>query len=342
VADPKRELRRPVDTGRRQILGWVGVAAGAALLGACSDDEPAASSSPTPTATEATDPAPASTPTPTRSSTPTPTPVVFDPAAAFAVVEYLAARVGPREAASAAFDEAAAYVQSRFEDLGYAVTQTPVPVPAGDSWGVPVDAGTSQNVVADPPGFDPATPHVVIGAHLDTVAAAPGAEDNASGIGVMLELARMAAAEPPALMVRFIAFGAEEPRGRGDSLHHFGSQAYVRDLPAAQRAAVAAMVSLDRVGVSAPSVPLATGGTGTTQVLDALSAASDLAGIPTTRSLDNRASDHWSFEKADIPSARMGSVPYPGYHSAGDVPGVVDPDQLGRVGTIMWTWLGTL
>ena len=193
-----------------------------------------------------------------------------------------------------------------------------------------------------PPGFDPAAPHVVVGAHLDTVAAAPGAEDNASGIGVMLELARMAAAEPPALMVRFVAFGAEEPRGQGDALHHFGSQAYVRDLPAAQRAAVAAMVSLDRVGVSAPSVPLAIGGTGTTQVMDALSAASDLAGIPTARSQDNRASDHWSFEKADIPSAWMGSVPYPGYHSAGDMPGVVDPDQLGRVGTIMWTWLGTL
>jgi Zn-dependent M28 family amino/carboxypeptidase len=335
MADPRKELRRPVDTSRRQILGWVGVATGAALLGACSDGEPA---SPTPTPTETTTPAPTSTPTPT----PTPTPVAFDPAAAFAVVEYLATRVGPREAASAAFDEAAAYVQSRFEDLGYAVTQTPVPVPAGDSWGVPVGAGTSQNVVADPPGFDPAAPHVVVGAHLDTVAAAPGAEDNASGIGVMLELARMAAAEPLALMVRFVAFGAEEPRGRGDSLHHFGSQAYVRDLPAAQRAAVAAMVSLDRVGVSAPSVPLATGGTGTTQVMDALSAASDLVGISTARSQDNRASDHWSFEKADIPSARMGSVPYPGYHSAGDIPSVVDPDQLGRVGTIMWTWLGSL
>jgi hypothetical protein len=39
--------------------------------------------------------------------------VGFDPAAAFAVVEYLATEVGPREAASAAFDEAADYVQSR-------------------------------------------------------------------------------------------------------------------------------------------------------------------------------------------------------------------------------------
>jgi Zn-dependent M28 family amino/carboxypeptidase len=267
--------------------------------------------------------------------------VGFDPGAAFAVVEYLATEVGPREAASTAFHEAADYVQSRFEALGYTVTQTPVPVPAGDSWGVPVGAGTSQNVIADPPGFNTAAPHIVIGAHLDTVAAAPGAEDNASGLGVMLELARMAVAEPPALRVRFIAFGAEEPRGRGDSMHHFGSQAYVRDLPASQRSATVAMVSLDRVGVPAASVPLATGGTGTTQVMDALWTASDQAGIPSARSQDNRASDHWSFEKADIPSARVGSVPYPGYHSAGDAPSVVDPEQLGWVGAIVWTWLQT-
>jgi hypothetical protein len=185
--------------------------------------------------------------------------VAFDPAAAFTVVEYLATEVGPREAASAAFDEAVAYVQSAFEALGYAVITTPIPVPAGDSWGVPVGAGTSENVIADPPGFDSAAPHIVIGAHLDTVASAPGAEDNASGVGVMLELARMAAAEPPAFPVRFVAFGAEEPRGRGDSMHHFGSQAYVRDLPVPQRSAVVAMVSLDRVGVPAAKVPLATG-----------------------------------------------------------------------------------
>ena len=267
--------------------------------------------------------------------------MAFDPAAAFTVVEYLATEVGPREAASAAFDEAVAYVLSRFKALGYAVTTTPIPVPAGDSWGVPVGAGRSENVIADPAGFDSAGPHIVIGAHLDTVAAAPGSEDNASGVGVMLELARMAAAEPPALPVRFIAFGAEEPRGRGDTMHHFGSQAYVRDLPASQRSAVAAMVSLDRVGVPATNVPLATGGTGTTQVMDALSAASEMAGIPSARSQDNRASDHWSFEKADIPSARVGSVPYPAYHSAADLPEVVDPAQLNRIGAVVWTWLQT-
>jgi len=205
-----------------------------------------------------------------------------------------------------------------------------------------VEAGRSENVIADPPGFDPAGPHVVIGAHLDTVAVAPGAEDNASGVAVVLELARMAAAEPPPVPVRFIAFGAEEPRGRGDDLHHFGSQDYVAALSAAERRAVRAMVSLDRVGVSADAVPVSTGGTGATAVLDALLAAADDAGVPARQDDQNRASDHWSFEKADIPAARLGSVPYAAYHSADDLPPVVDPRQLDRVGTIVWTWLQAL
>ncbi len=338
MADPTGAPKRPRQLDRRQILGMVGAATGAALVGACSDDEPTGSSSPSPSTPRTRTPSPTASPTPT----PTPTPVAFDAAAAFAVVDHLATQIGPREAASPAFDVAAAYVHAQFEALGYAVTQTTVAVPAGDSWGVPVGAGTSANVIADPLGFDASVPHVLIGAHLDTVAVAPGAEDNASGIGVMLDLARMAAAEPLSRPVRFIAFGGEEPRGRGDSMHHFGSQAYVRDLPAALRSAVVAMVSLDRVGVAAASVPLATGGRGTTQVMDALSAVSDRAGVLSDRSQDNRASDHWSFEKAGIPSARVGSVPYAGYHSVGDVPSVVDPAQLTRVGVLTWTWLTSL
>ncbi len=195
--------------------------------------------------------------------------------------------------------------------------------------------------MADPPGFDPARPHVVVGAHLDTVPQAPGAEDNASGIGVMVEPARMAAAQPRGVPVRFVAFGAEEPRGDGDSMHHFGSQFYVRELTAQQAAATAGMVSLDRVGVAADHVPVCTGGRGTTALRDALVAAAATAAVP-VQTCENRSSDHWSFEKAELPSARLDSIPYGGYHSAGDVPAVVDPAQLDRAGTIVWAWLGTL
>jgi len=96
--------------------------------------------------------------------------------------------------------------------------------------------GRSVNVIASPPRFDGSQPHRIAGAHLDTVAVAPGAEDNASGVAVMLELARLAAAEPPSLPTVFVAFGGEEPRGEGDDMHHFGSQHYVKAMsPLARR-----------------------------------------------------------------------------------------------------------
>lgn len=331
-----------------------------ALVTACTGDTPAADPESTPTDSGTTD-APAMGTPPTRTPADQPTsppdaadgspraeatvqatpPPEFNADDAFDTVEVLAGEIGPREAQSQAFHEAADLVEQWFTDAGFDVTRVPVPVPAGDSWGVQVPAGESANVIADPPGFDSTEPHVVVGAHLDTVARAPGAEDNASGVAVTLELARLAAAEPPDIPVRFVAFGAEEPRGEGDDLHHFGSQQYVADMSADERSGLTAMVSLDRVGVRADHVPVCTGGTGTTRVRDELVEAADEAGVP-TETCENRASDHWSFEKADLPTARLGSIPYAGYHSPDDVPSVVDTTQLDRVGRVMWAWLSTL
>jgi Zn-dependent M28 family amino/carboxypeptidase len=254
-------------------------------------------------------------------------------------VEQLAS-IGPREATSAAYEEAAAWSADELDRLDFSVTRQEFDVPAGTSWGIRVPAGTTHNVIADPPGFDPAQPHVVIGAHLDTVPQSPGAEDNASGVAVLLELARMAAEQPPELPVRFIVFGAEEPRGQGDERHHYGSRHYVAQLDENEQQAVRAMVSLDRVGVRAPALPIAHGGRGTDRIARALADAAP-PDVP-TRLETNTTSDHWSFEKAGIPAGRVGSVPFEGYHSPGDVPAVIDQAQLERAGTVVWAWLRTV
>ena len=185
---------------------------------------PVPSASPT-----AASPSPMATATPTPRPTPRPT---MNARAALRDIVHLASDIGPREATSGNYAEAAEFVQARFERLGYEVRRTRVPVPSGNSWGTPVRRGTSLNVIAEPKGFDSKEPHVVIGAHLDTVPVAPGAEDNASGVAVMLQLAAMVSQQPTALPVQFIAFGAEEPRGSGDALHHFGSRQHVADLSA--------------------------------------------------------------------------------------------------------------
>jgi Peptidase family M28 len=318
----------------------------------CSDDDPAAD----PEAEQSASPATAETsqtPDPGGSTSPTPTepadaatsdpprgatgPARFDSDAAIRTVRHLAGRIGPREAASPAFRRAADWVSDRLADLGYNMRREPVHVPAGVSWGVPVDAGRTWNVIALTTTLQPGDPYLIVGAHLDTVPQAPGAEDNASGISVMLELARLAAGTPPRLPVVFIAFGGEEPRGEGDDDHHFGSRAYVAEMSRPERRSLEGMVSLDRVGVGSV-LPVCIGGLEPPTIRRELLRTASRMDIPAAP-CENQASDHWTFDKAGLPAARIGSTPYAEYHSAADRPRVVEPRQLTRVGRLMWEWL---
>ena len=324
---------RTLETMRCRIAT---VAIGLVLLAGCSEgDGPEPAVSPSDSSTDGS-----STPAEPRSTETTEAPraKAFDPAAVISDVRRLANRIGTREATSPGFRQAARFVKRRLAGLGYDIRRTEVRVPAGDSWGVPVEAGLSSNIVADPPGFDRSKPYRIIGAHLDSVAVSPGAEDNASGVSVMLDLARMAAEQPPRVPVRFVAFGAEEPRGESDDMHHFGSRQYVRRMPSAEQTNLAGMVSLDRVGVRASAVPICTAGPRGRDVQRALVRAARQARVPHTQ-CEDRASDHWSFEKAGLPAARLGSIPYAGYHSERDRPHFVDEREVRRVGRIMWRWI---
>lgn len=250
-------------------------------------------------------------------------------------VRRLADDIGPRLATGPEFREAAAAVASRLADLDYEVTRQRYDVPAGSSWGVPVAAGRSLNVVATPKRFDPGRPYVLIGAHLDTIAVAPGAEDNASGVAVLLETARRATVMGFPQVV-FVAFGGEEPRGDGDDDHHFGSRHYVAAMTAPERRNLTGMVALDRVGVGPTTVAWVAGSPA--RVRDGLLAGADRLGIRTAVE-ENTGSDHESFVDAGLPAARLGGAPYAAYHSAADVVAVVDPDQLLRTGRVLWEWL---
>src|SRR5699024_10283366 len=97
------------------------------------------------------------------------------------------------------------------------------------------------------------------------------------------------------------------------------------------------MVSLDRVGVG-DRLPICSAG-GPDPLRSRLVAAAERAGVPHQVCEGNRASDHWSFVRAGLPGARLGSTPYAGYHSADDVPAVVDAGQLRRAGRTVLAWL---
>ena len=324
------------------MRGYVGIAAAALLLTGCTGDA-SSPAEPDPTRPPSTTPVASAAPAePTSEATSEPTVEAPDPAfssvRAMRTVRFLADEVGPRLATGQAFHRAARWVERRFEALGYDVSRQTFPVPAGDSWGVPVAAGTSVNVVARPRDLGPRTPYLLVGAHLDTVAVAPGAEDNASGIAVLLETARRWSVAPGDLPVVFVAFGGEEPRGTGDLEHHFGSLHYVAAMSPAERRHLRGMVSMDRVGVG-ELVPVASVGGTPVATRAALVRSAAALGIGVAVDPDNTASDHESFADAGLPAARLGSTPYAAYHSAQDVPAVVDPAQLRRVGRVIWDWL---
>lgn len=304
----------------------------------CSPDESAETPAPGPPSA----PPSAATQTPETSDDPAPVtrpvgPSDFEADAAMRSVRHLAGTIGPRLATGPAYRRAADWVATELADLGYTVRRQGFDVPAGDSWGVPVRAGRSTNVVATPPGLDLRRPHLVVGAHLDTVAVSPGAEDNGSGVAVLLEAARAAAHGRTRLPVVWVAFGGEEPRGPGDDDHHYGSRAHVASMDEAQRQALRAMVSLDRVGVGAV-VPVGSAGM-SDPVQQQLLAAARRTRVDAVPDSSSRSSDHWSFVRAGLPAARLGSTSYAAYHSSGDVASVVSAAQLARVGQIVLEWL---
>jgi alkaline phosphatase isozyme conversion protein len=100
----------------------------------------------------------------------------------------------------------------------------------------------SQNVVAYRPADlkrpgEP-TPLVIVGAHYDAVSAGQGADDNASGVGVVLEVARRLAHYKIDYDVVFIGFGAEEAGLRG-------SDYYVSQMSQADTDRAIAMINFD-------------------------------------------------------------------------------------------------
>jgi Zn-dependent M28 family amino/carboxypeptidase len=108
---------------------------------------------------------------------------------------------------------------------------------------VRVDAETTSrptsNLLAELPGAS-GDRVVMLGAHLDSVAAGPGINDNASGSATVLELARNLAQTRPANAVRFAWWGGEE-------LGLLGSRHYVAGLDRAERERIALYLNLDMV-----------------------------------------------------------------------------------------------
>jgi len=151
-------------------------------------------------------------------------------------VSYLSVTIGERNLSRAGTLEATAdYIKRNLQQAGYSVTEQ----------SYSVQGHQVSNLEAQLAGSDGGGPAIIVGAHYDSVINSPGANDNASGVAAVLELARMFHGSRPRRTVRFVLFVNEEPPYF--QTENMGSLVYARQLRRDQ-IPVAAMISLETIG----------------------------------------------------------------------------------------------
>jgi hypothetical protein len=252
-------------------------------------------------------------------------------------VEVLAREIGERNLGRPdALRAAARYIAEVWRGQGVAVREETFTV----------GGQLVANLVAEQPGTDAQAGTLVVGAHYDTAPGTPGANDNGSGVAVLLELPAALAGPRRARTVRFVAFVNEEPpyfatEDMGSRVHARGARRRGENL--------AGMLSLETIGYYTqapqsqaypfpldrlyPSTGNFLGVVGNVrsrrlvqEFLRHFMAASDfpVEAAATLESLPGSGwSDHWAFWQEGYPAIMLTDTApfrYPYYHGREDLP----------------------
>ncbi|MCF6313444.1 MAG: M28 family peptidase [Verrucomicrobiales bacterium] len=262
-------------------------------------------------------------------------------------VRVLAEDIGERHTGELESLQAAAFfIESSLgaSNMGYRVQRQKYTAGEQEVWNLEVTV----------PGNGKSEEVVVIGAHYDTVAGSPGADDNASGVAALLSLANAFIGTENGRTLKFVAFVNEEsPWARSDEM---GSLVYAKALKS-KGVKVVAMISLDSLGyfsdepdsqkhpegspLAAKKVAnflLAVGNEASAFLVNGAKAPFQAKSDITLQTLvakegDLHAgrSDHWSFWQQGYPAAMItdsGPFRYAEYHQAGDQMEQIDFDRL--------------
>jgi len=151
-------------------------------------------------------------------------------------VKYLSATIGERNLSRAGTLQAATdYLQNQLKLAGFSVREQTYLVQGNQVCNLEVTLR----------GSDEAGETVVVGAHYDSVAGSPGANDNASGVAAVLELARIWKGATHRRKIRLVFFVNEEPPSFQTA--DMGSLVYARQLRS-EHVPVSAMISLETIG----------------------------------------------------------------------------------------------
>lgn len=211
------------------------------LLVACTAADIPSAVLATPSQSTPTDAPPVATATQSLGPSPTPSPLTSD--ALRATIEVADIRThleelqritdangGNRATGTIGFAASVEYVAEQLADAGYVVERQ----------GFAVGSQASTNLLVERIGSSDEV--VMLGAHLDSVVAGPGINDNGTGVATLLVLAeRLAVSPDPHRTIRLAFWGAEEGGP-------FGSLVYVDRLAPAQREGIVAYLNFDMLG----------------------------------------------------------------------------------------------
>jgi len=273
-------------------------------------------------------------------------------------VVFLADSIGQRNMHTAGtMDASVDFIQERFSSLGFSPEIQTYTLRRG------VYSGRSaSNIIAEITGSGQNHEIIVIGAHYDSVPHSPGANDNASGVAVLLSLAELMANSESSRTIRYVAFANEEPPFFQTS--DMGSYAYAqrsRDM----NEEIIAMIALDGLGYfdddpKSQSYPLP--GLGYAypdraefigmvtrlrdlSLLNEISAGFNEKGLIPSESAALPGflpgvnwSDHWSFWKHGYPAILITDTLLfrdPFYHTPNDTPERLNYENMARISTAL-------
>lgn len=263
-------------------------------------------------------------------------------------VRILAEEIGERNVwRPGTLERAAEYIETAFTETGLATSRQEYVA----------NGATVRNIEVEIAGSAASDEIFIIGAHYDSAPGTPGANDNASGVASLLEIARLLSKMQPEKTIRFVAFVNEEPPFfQTDKM---GSAVYAKRCQE-RGEKIAGMFSLETMGYysdeeGSQSYPFPfnlfhpdkgnfiglIGNTASRRLVrksrDIFQSASDFPIESSTAPEIISAiglSDHWSFWQMNYPALMVTDTAmfrYPYYHTPKDTPEKIDYKRLARV-----------
>lgn len=220
-----------------------------------------------------------------------PTTTQFSTTIAMSHVFALCEHIGERPGGSVKESAAADYLVARLGEYGYTVE---------DQQFTTSDGFASRNILGTRRGSREGFT-IVIAAHYDSPVDSKGADDNASGAGAVLELARVFSARNIEPTIQFVFLGCNRPGGTDLKERLVGARRHVELLGSLEKRDIVAMIELDSVG-QGETLALRTQGTGLQRLKDKLETYARQENIPATYIKSTSDSDNIPFEDSRIPA----------------------------------------